>query len=183
MIPIIIQNIEDDDDRAFMEEVYESFNRHMYSVIYKITKDSWITEDVMQTAIVKLIEKVRLLRSLTKPKLINYISTTARNTALTYIRDNSKIAQVAYIDELKKIDYSLLLAEETSLENDMLEKIHAGWRELDERNRRLLELKYILATPDDEIAIELGISKDSVRMSLTRARNRLKKLIADIELD
>ena len=60
MIPICILAIEDEDDRAFMENLYMSYQRLMYSTIRNIVRDDWATEDVMQSALVKLIRKLQV---------------------------------------------------------------------------------------------------------------------------
>ena len=55
MIPLIILTIEDPDDRQFMENLYQSYPRLIYSEINKILWDSWSADDVMQTVLVRLI--------------------------------------------------------------------------------------------------------------------------------
>ena len=89
MIPYCILAIEDDSDRAFMETLFLEYQRLMYSEINKILQNAWDTEDVMQATLVKLIDKIPELRKKEKNKLINYIITAAKNTALNYLRDNN----------------------------------------------------------------------------------------------
>ena len=59
MIPICILAIEDDDDRAFMAKLYLNYRRLMYKEILRIVHNQWEAEDVFQTAIEKLIGKVK----------------------------------------------------------------------------------------------------------------------------
>ena len=47
-------------------------------------------------------------------------------------------------------------------------------RSLDEKSQRILEMKYMLDLSNAEIADELQSSVDSLRMSLIRARRKLK---------
>ena len=68
----------------------------MYSEINKILQNAWDTEDVMQATLVKLIDKIPELRRKEKKKLINYIITASKNTALNYLRDNKHKALIAY---------------------------------------------------------------------------------------
>lgn len=49
-----------------------------------------------------------------------------------------------------------------------------GW---DENTRWLLEARYILDYSDGELARELGVKPDSVRMALTRARRKARRLM------
>ena len=53
------------------------------------------------------------------------------------------------------------------------------WTQLDERTRYLLEGYYILNLPAAEMARELNIKPDSLRMSLTRARKTAYQLLQE----
>lgn len=60
------------------------------------------------------------------------------------------------------------------LEPDALAQV---WPRLDENTRWLLEARYILDYSDGELARELGVKPDSVRMALTRARRKARRLM------
>jgi len=174
MIPLFILSIESPDDCEFIENLYLSYKRLMFSEILKITGDRWATEDIIQTVIVKLIGKLTLLRTLSKPKLINYIITASRNTALNHLRSLNRVIEVPYEDSIEDIaEYSSEI-DNKLLIREQLENVHTAWKKLDNRNKRVLELKYVLEKTNEEISSELGIKPESVRMILTRARNSLK---------
>ena len=48
MIPYLILAIEDDDDRAFMTNLYMKYHLLLYKEILEITHNRWDTEDLMQ---------------------------------------------------------------------------------------------------------------------------------------
>jgi len=175
MMPFAILAIEDSDDRDFMESIYNDYKRLMYSEINKITRDRWVTEDILHSVIVKLIDKVSLLRSLTKAKLINYIMITSKNTALNYLRDTKKVSEYTYDENIYDNGVQDSLLEDKLISIELINSMHSAWRLLDERSKRVLEMKYILEKKDSEIAEELGIGANSVRMTLTRARNNFKR--------
>lgn len=83
--------IEDDDDREFMKNLFLEYQRLMYSEIYQITRDTWSTEDVLQSTLVNLIDKIPLLRSLDRNRLVNYIITSSKNTAINYLKKEKRI--------------------------------------------------------------------------------------------
>ena len=74
MIPYCILVIEDDDDRAFMEQLFVDYHRLMYHEIFKLVHNQWAAEDVMQSTLVRLIDKIPELRSKDRNHLVNYIS-------------------------------------------------------------------------------------------------------------
>lgn len=81
MIPYLILTIEDDDDREFISALYINYQRLMYSEIKKIVKNVQDAEDVMQTVLEKLIDKIPLLRSQKRNQLIKYIFSACKFTA------------------------------------------------------------------------------------------------------
>ena len=62
---------------------------------------------------------------------------------------------------------------------EMMQAVNEAWASLDEKYRRILEMKYILERSNEEIAKEFGVGSNSVRMLLTRARNKLKEKMTD----
>ena len=181
MIPYCILVIEDDDDREFMSALFTNYNRLMYQEIYRILHDVWATEDVMQTTIEKLIDKLPELRTKDRDHLVNYIIAASRNHAKNYLRDHSRYILLSFEDEINLPDtehssdeIDLRLIKENHL--DVLVRV---WPRLDERSRFLLEGRYLLEKTLQELAQELDIKPDSVRMALTRARKAAYQLITN----
>lgn len=81
MIPFVILTIEDDDDREFMTELYYKYERLMWSEIRKALKGHSEAEDVFQTSLVKLVQKVKVLRGLENRHRVNYIISTVKMQA------------------------------------------------------------------------------------------------------
>ena len=181
MIPFVVATIEDMDDRDFMESLYYSYKRLMYSEIRKIVHDTWDVEDVLQNTLIRLIKKIPLLRTLGRDQLVNYIISTARNTARNHIRDNKRATEFAFDESIDSLDAAR--TSDHALEHlelvEMMQAVGEAWAQLDEKYRRVLEMKYILEQSNEEIAQEFDIGVNSVRMLLTRARKQLKELMAD----
>lgn len=184
MIPVCIMVIENEDDRNFMATIYEKYSRLMYSEICKILKNSWQAEDVLHNTIVRLIDKVDELKSKDHSHLINYIITASKNQAKNYIRDNQKHNDYSFDDcfdvpdkknSREAMDLHLIHVEDLC----QLAKI---WDELDERNRYVLEGYYILEKTMPQLAAELGIKPESMRMVLTRARKAAFQLMEERKL-
>ena len=179
MIPYCILVIENDDDRAFMSELYIQYERLIYSEIYKLVPQPWNAEDVMQSTLINLINKISLLRSLTRDKLVNYIITASQNTAKNYLRDNGHPEELPYEDYLDfpDDDNDRHTMELRLLKKEELDSLSRVWPKLDERTRHLLEGYYILGKSMRELGPELGIKPESVRMLLTRARQAAYQLL------
>lgn len=183
MIPFVILAIENPDDREFMENLYLSYNRLMYSEIQKIAKDSWTTDDILQSVIVKLIDKdkIPLLRTLSRAKLVNYLISASKNTAYNFLRDKKRATEFSFDDDIDSVTYMDSGPEERLLLDDLTDRVNGIWKSLDDRSRHVLELKYVLEKTNAEIAEELGMQPDSARMAITRARKSLKKKLSETE--
>lgn len=180
MIPLIIQTIESPNDREFMEELYLRYNRLMYSECMKVLRDTWETEDVMQTAIEKLIHKIPLLKTLTPSKQINYIITTCRNTAKSYLSKKSR--QAGYeLSEFDGVEVGSNSLEEFVIKKHTIEIVNIAWKSVDEKTRDLLRSKYILQASNEEIAESFCIQPNSVRTYLSRARMNVRNKIEELE--
>lgn len=177
MISFIIQAIESPQDRDFMEALYLQYNRLIYSEVWKILKNDWDTEDVMQQVLIRLIGHIPKLQAMDRSHTVNYIIVTARHTAYNFLRDNKHIVEFPFDETFDVVDDTLVSADERLITLEEIENAGIAWQLLDERSRRLLEMKYILEMPNEEIAQEIGVSANSVRMLLTRARDRLKTAV------
>ena len=174
MFPLIITEIEDADHKLFMEGLYETTCRLMYHVAKKWTDSATEQEDIVQDSLVKLISKISLLRDLSKPQQISYVAHTVRNTAITYLDRRMKeerwITSLDLGDEREILPSQDLSPEELLLSGEWRESFRQVWAEMPERERLLLEGKYVFRASDKELAQWLGCRPSSVRMALTRAK-------------
>ena len=151
----------------------------MYHYIMEVLHDSWQADDVMQESVVKLIHKIDVLRRLSESKRRNYIITTAKNTAISYLRRESIRKGIAYDDWAKDCigTQSEEDPEALVLRQEEMEALQLIWDDLDERSRYLLSSRYILEQSFEEMARELGVTAGSARMLLTRAKRAALALI------
>lgn len=178
MIPVCILAIEDDSDRAFMENLFLQYNRLMYHEIFKITNNPDITDDILQSTLEKLIDKIPKLRTLDRNRLVNYIITASKNTALNFLRDQKSGQRVSFDDCIDSPDWvhDKHITEDHLILVEEWDQLRLIWPKLDERSKYLLESRYLLEKSNEEMAQDLGIKPDSVRMALTRARKTALQL-------
>lgn len=179
MMPAVILAIQDEDDRRYMEWIFETYHRLMYYYIMELLSDPWGADDVMQECVVKLIDKIDVLRRLSESKRRNYIITAAKNTSISYLRRNGAKQGTSYEDWAKDCVGTGAEddPEELVLHQAEIAQLQYVWDRLDERSKFLLAGRYILEQSFEELAQELGVSPASVRMMVTRAKRAAKELI------
>ena len=114
-----------------------------------------------------------------KQHLADYIIVTCRNSAYNELRYRKRhsainfddcIADISEEDDRQAMDAKII-------REDEIEMLSSIWSLLDVKTRYLLEARYILDLKATQIAAELQIQPESVRMALTRARKTAFNLI------
>lgn len=179
MLPICILAIQDDEDRACMARLFVRFQRLMYRCIFDILDDTWATEDALQTTLLRLMEHVDTIRRMDDAQLANYVAAACRHVAYNLRRTRIRHPETP-LDEMQRGETED--PEEQALHRLELDALARIWPQLDSDTRWLLEGRYVLGYSDQELAQELSVKPASVRMALTRARKRARKLLQS-ELD
>lgn len=186
MIAFICSVVDDPNDQEFMIRLYEKYKRLMFSTARKFVDDPEACQDIVEDGILKLIQKISILREKNHYILADYIATTIQNTAINYLKHEAVTKKYfdRSIDDVDEIEDAL--AQQPSLEEFILaqEKSDFILEVLDllsDQERILLEGKYILEYTDEELAEQLHCKPSSVRMKLTRARRKAISLFRQIE--
>ena len=172
MLPLVIMAIEDEDDKAFMTWLYLQYRRLIYSEVRKITGNTDEVEDLLQSVVEKLIEKLSLLRGMEQNKLVNYIISTAKNTAYNSLRGKDR---GILWEEQEALADPAPTPEDQIIAQEDLYRLARVWLDLDKKTQYLLSAKYILKKSGKEIASDLNMPPDNVRMALVRARRKARQ--------
>ena len=173
--------IEDDDDKAFMLNLYNNYFALVRKTTYSIVRDSKNVEDLINDTFIKLIEKVPILRTLDCCKTASYVVYTTRSVAINFIKHRDVQNKHIYYGGDTDLSEDLPGLEDTIddrlIYKEDIESLSHAIMKLPEKQKDLLYFKYILRMNDSEIAENFGINPDSVRQYLTRARREAKKLM------
>lgn len=176
MIPLVISAIENDEDRWFMQQLYEQYKRLMISIIYIHLRDKQYVEDVVGEVCVALIDKLQTLQSLPVQAQQAYVVLTAKNRAINYSK------KLAHQQAHNIGNPDIIMETSTSTDNRpdtyilFREQIAAAKRaisRLPEKERLYMEMRYIQELDISEISKMLDVKEDSIRKTLLRARTRL----------
>lgn len=139
----------------------------------------WDADDIFQSTLPKLIDKLADLRRMSKDKLTNYIYSTCKNTAINYLQKKGGLKEFSFEELSSTIpadeDPRLLSKED----DEDIEALHRAWKKLDPRSQYLLEARYILNKSFEEIAEDINLQSGSVRTAISRARKKARKLILE----
>lgn len=167
------------EEQAFLEGVYSRMKPLLHKLILSHGATESEAEDILQEAFLRLWQKVEVLQDLPERKCFNYVYSTVKNTALTYLGRKSRQGAQPLDENIPAPaqkgpeEYYLSLEKEQTFRRAM--------EKLDENSRQLLLLRYVLEEDDKQIALRFGVKPESLRMMVSRARARLKTEMKKLE--
>lgn len=167
--------VDREDDRLFLEGVYQEYHTLMYGMALRVTRDRTLAEDAVSDAMLSLMKKISLLRSLECNKLRSYVVITVRHAAISLLKKRRR-EPAAGDDALVNLEDGFRV-DERALSRAGVEEIKQAVRALPQRERDVMLMRYFREMTDEEIAREMGIQAVSVRVQLTRARKRLAAML------
>ncbi len=159
-------------DRAAQKRLYDTFSPKMYALCCRYVKDSMEAEDVLVTAFTKILDKIDQYKS--EGSFEGWIRRVVVNEALTWLRRNRNM----YLElELEAADYE---PDYKSLSDHLeAEDLMTMINDLPSGYRIVFNLYAIDGYSHKEIADQLGISENTSKSQLSRARTYLQKLLTD----
>jgi len=159
-------------DPSAQKLLYDSYSSKMYGLCYRYVKDSMEAEDILVTAFTKVFDKIQQFRS--DGSFEGWIRRIVVNEALTYLRRNRSMYLETPLEQAdREPDYSAL-SDHLEAE-DLLKMI----QELPTGYRIVFNLYAIDGYSHKEIAEQLGISENTSKSQLSRARTYLQKVLVE----
>ena len=173
--------INDVDDRAFMQEVYQQNERLMYAIALKYASNTQDCEDIVHDTVERLCKNIIKIKGLSNSALRAYVVYAVRNTAINFRKHQATINR--HIQQLSDDDLSSEYDQPESIIErieDLQEKrtsLTTVWMQLTDAEQELLYRKYVLEQTTEELAGIFQCSRDSIRMRLSRVRRKSLRLM------
>ena len=160
------------DEEAFTD-LYNHFFPRVYQHLLAKTHDHSIADEVVSRAFFKMYEHLRDYNPL-RGAFSTWLFRIAQNELATYYRSrNGKEEELP--EDIPLAAPSWEGPEERALTKERNAELKEALGALSERDRRIVEMTYWLGMKSEDIAKELGMLPNSVRVALKRARETLKK--------
>ncbi len=171
----------DNDDQAFIIDIYQDYYGLVKKTIVSLTGVHSDVDDLINDSFLKLIEKAPTLRGLSSGRLTAYIKYTARSVAINFLKHQTVVTKhVDSAAETEMPDYGSDPRDDVDnrlIQEHELKLLTRAILQLPEKKKNILYFKYLLNMTDEQISEIYSISTDSVRTYLSRARKDAKKLM------
>ena len=161
-------------DRTSQKQLYDIHASRMYAVCYRYVKDSMQAQDILITAFMKVFEKIGQFKS--EGSFAGWIRRIMVNESLSYLRRQRSMYVETDLEEADRHPDYENLSDHLEAE-DLLNMI----AELPPGYRIVFNMYAIDGYSHKEIAEHLGISENTSKSQLSRARTYLQKMLADQE--
>lgn len=168
-------------ERAFMTDIYIKYSDIMRKKAEKLLSSEVEAEELVQDVFAKMIERAEVIMSVEEKKLPAYLMAAVRNSVMNrYRRRNIEKKYFTELDEEENIEWvrdESPLPEDVYMEKENLGELSKALRKIPEKDRVILEDKYVLEMSDEQIAKQFGVSTSSVRSYLSRARKKAYSIL------
>lgn len=172
--------IEDEEDAAFMEGLYQAHYRLMYYQALRVLRNPQDAEDAVSSAVIRLIKKTGVLRTLPSNKQEAYLVITVKHTAINLYNQRKARMERTGGQPLETLEEDRRLGPEARVADlEGVERVKEAIRGLPPREREALMMRYFQRLSDREIAETMGIREVSARALMYRGRKRLQEKLLE----
>ena len=173
----LIQRILEGDQDAFSPLV-NKYQKGVHALAWRKVGDFHIAQEIAQDAFLKAYQKLGTLKSY--ESFGGWLYVIASNLCLDWLRKNpppEQSLEVTDASEVNQVSYSRYIAGKQAAEADETrrEVVKKLLQKLPESERTVMTLHYLGEMTIKTISEFLGVSPNTVKSRLNRARNRLKK--------
>ena len=139
----------------------------LYRLVYLWIKDQSLAEDALQNVFEKTVERQKELQS--HPNLMGWMVKSLKNEVLMHHRKNHRLEGLEDLKEPSVIEPDAL---ESAESHRLIFHLVDG---LPEKQREIFQLREVEEMSYDDIAAQMEISLDQVKVNLHRARKTLRE--------
>ncbi len=171
----------DAEEQAFMMEFFRMFKHEMPLMAMSMVRDWDIATDIASNAIERLCENVETLMKLNESATRSYVHKVILSSTADFFRkeqrENFDLAQ-RWGEELEIFTSSEpRFVEDLAICNLSGRELLECLKELPKKDYDLLMGKYFLNLEDEELAEMFNCKTSSIRMKLTRARQKARDIL------
>ncbi len=170
----LIHLCQNEDPKA-QEILYDRFAIKMFRTCYRYLKNEQDAEDVMISGFVKVFKNIKKFENRHQYSLEAWIRRIMVNESLMLLRKNN---QFTFVDEFPEIKSHDTILPDSNLRAEDLYKLV---RQLPNGYRTVFNLYVIEGYSHKEIAGQLGVSENTSKSQLSKAKAMLRRLLASLE--
>ena len=168
----LLQLCKSGDQHAQME-VYNRYYKAMYNTAFRIVKDSFEAEDIMQDSFLTAFTKLDSLKEI--KTFGSWLKRIVINNSIYNYKKNNKYEDVPLDDVLYKVEDHSGIIETDDISNMKVNRVLETMKSLKDNYRMGLTLHLIEGYDYEEICEIMNITNANCRTLISRAKESLRK--------
>ena len=176
-IEVLLQSCIKGDQLAQME-IYNRYYKAMYNTAFRILKDSFEAEDVMQESFLNAFTKLDTFKG--EVTFGAWLKRIVVNNSIYHYRKMQKKANISMESVMHKVEDNDGIATDHEFTNVQAQKVLQTMKQLKDNYRVSLTLYLIEGYDHEEICEIMGISYANCRTTISRAKESLRKKMSSL---
>lgn len=161
----------DRNDNQKLKRLYELYEQPMYRIAYAVLHNSYLAEDAVSEAFVRLIKRLDRIGDTDSPKTRNYVIKVIKSTSINIYRKNKQfyIRELPIDEETMQLPDPLVNVEDrvlTEETDELLSRVNGI-------DREIILLRCSDGLSWREVAGKVSLTESSVRKRFERARKKI----------
>ncbi|WP_321202543.1 sigma-70 family RNA polymerase sigma factor [Bacillus sp. CRN 9] len=167
---------------TLMKELCGQYEKRMYHIAYRITRDHYTAQDVVQESFVKAYMKLDTLQD--HEKIGSWLAAITTRTAIDVVRKERLTKErTESIDDWEKSNLRMKQNVEDEVAAHIIEeKISRFIDSISTDQQNVYQLKMKAGLKEKEIAALLQLNQNTVKTKIYRLRKQLKQLLNNNEI-
>ncbi len=179
MLSVYLAMVDSEDEKDLVEKLYNTYKKTLFNICLAILCNRPDAEDAVHETFIRIINNSGKIKYVDSPQTKAFCIIIARNVATDILREKQKTVP-ATDNELDAYE-SDSDNEETAISNISVERLKQALRALPKDSYDTLMLSVRFGCSLSEMSELLGISYQSVRYRLRKARKLLLKELEDTD--
>jgi len=159
-------------------EIYNRYYKAMYNTAYRIVKDKFEAEDIMQESFLNAFTKLHLFKG--DVAFGAWLKKIVINNSIHHYRKEKKNEKVPLDDVLYKVEDNNDVSPDHEFTKIKAQKVLKTMKMLKDSYRVSLTLHLIEGYDYEEVSEILGISYANCRTTISRAKDSLRKKLIEV---
>lgn len=159
-------------DVGLFETLIDYYQDRVYGLAFKMTRNTHDAEEVSQKVFIKCYQKIKQYAF--KAKFSVWLYAITYHESASYLKDKNRWRTAALIEAIPE-EAATADAEKMMEQNDISQTVHKLLNHLSPNQRMVLTLFYLEELSYREIEAITGLSVSRIKVTLHRAKKKLKK--------
>lgn len=175
MLMLYLSLLDTDEERLKISDIYEKHKNRLKAIALAMTHNQSMAEDAVHNTFLSVIRQKGKIFAMNEIDFLKWSVIVVKAKCIDLLRRQQPFADPmsdAWNESLPARDVPIDVQVERK---DMYERLIEHIAKLDDINRQIFEMKYILQMSFQEIGDELGLTSTQINSRIARARAKMRK--------